>query len=207
LPPIGLANLSDHPPVEAAPVAWLAGAPVVPNFSEWEPGDVILVGDGSWLIQFAQAASSSRLSRVGRRFTHTGIYAGAGELIDSTTADGIQIRPVADYRHRVLALRRLPGITQTQRLDIVAGAQQHVGKSYGWWQAAASKLIPRPLQGFIRGYTAESRLYCSALVREAVDDGCGVNLDALPMYRPLYPATLSQHAAFDEIDLEWRPTI
>ena len=51
-----------------------------------------------------------------------------------------------------------------------------------------------------------STLYCSTLVGEAVVDGCGLQLDAQPIYQPLYPATLAEHAAFDEVELEWRPT-
>jgi uncharacterized protein YycO len=197
LPPVGQADLSDNPPVELAPAAW--NHRIVPNFSEWEAGDVVLV-KGSWPISAAQLASLSAPNRAGRAFTHAGIYAGNGEIIDAMPSGGIAVRQVWSYaKARTLALRRLPSISDQERLDIVAAARRHVGRSYGWWAAVASKLIPPRL------LVGRRALYCSTLVGEAVEDGCGLQLDALPMYRPLYPAALSQHQAFDEVELEWRP--
>ncbi len=141
---------------------------------------------------------------MGRSFTHAGVYAGHGELIDATRFGGIQVRQVWTYAQtRSLALRRLPSISDQERLDIVAAARRHVGKSYGLWAAITSKLIPPSLLA----RRPRSTLYCSTLVAEAVVDGCGLQLDALPMYRPLYPATLSQHGSFDEVELEWRPKV
>lgn len=203
LPPVGQADLSDNPPPEQAPPGWHYA--LVPNFSEWLAGDVVLV-QGSWGISAAQLTSLTRANRQGRAFTHAGIYAGGGELIDAMPNGGIAVRQIWTYaQKRTLALRRLPTLSDQERLDIVAAARRYVGTSYGWWAAAVSKLTPRfvPPQ-FIPGRRA---LYCSTLVSAAVEAGCGQQLDALATYRPLYPAALSQHQALDEVELEWRPKV
>ena len=63
--------------------------------------------------------------------------------LPATMPGGIAVRPVWAYAQaRTLAVRRLPSISDQERLDIVAAARQHVGKSYGWSGAVASKLIP-----------------------------------------------------------------
>lgn len=203
LPPVGQANLSDNPPLEQAPPGWLC--PLVPNLSEWLPGDIVLV-QGSWSISAVQLTSLTRANRQGRAFTHAGVYAGMGELIDAMPKGGIAVRQIWTYaQYRTLALRRLPTISDQERLDVVSAARGYVGRSYGWWAAAVSKLTPRfvPRQ-FIPGRRA---LYCSTLVSSAVEAGCGQQLDALATYRPLYPAALSQHQALDEVELEWRPRV
>jgi uncharacterized protein YycO len=203
LPPLAGADLSDHPPSEHAPPSW--SLPLVPNLSDWLPGDIVLVEtDGSAFaraVELAQATSLNSATRAGSAFTHAAVYVGADVIIDNTLAYGIAERSVSEYcQNRRIALRSIPGITDLQRGAIVAQARQYLGQSYSWWGVAISKLIPKTTPN-------PDQFYCSTLVAHAVRLGCGINLTALLPYRPIYPGTLSSHPSLDKVQLEWRPVV
>ena len=175
-----------------------AGRIVVPNLSDWMAGDVVVV-QGKWLPSAVQLASLSRANRDGHKHTHAGIYVGQGVLIDAMPRGGIARRSLAAYVNRPVGLRRIPDISDQERARIADAAASYIGQSYNWWAAIASKLVPAEINLGRRAF------YCSTLVAEAVELGCGKQLDALPTYRPLYPAALAKHQAFDAVEVEWRP--
>ena len=202
LPAVAQADLSDFPPREAAvPHGW--PHPLVPNFSDWQPADIVLVGNDGTLagnaIVMTQNASLSAATRAGAKFTHAALYVGSGMLIDATVGAGIAEHTVWDYcQFRTLALRRVPGLSQALADSIVLKARSHLGKSYSWLGVIASKLIPQtePDPG---------RLYCSTYIGLVVAQGSGRKLASIPRYKPLHPGTLAGHAGLDHVALEWRP--
>lgn len=185
---------------EPVPPGWPSSR--VPNFSDWQPADIVLVAnDGSVAgnaIAWSQRASLSPATRVGAKYTHAALYVGSGMLIDATAGDGIAERSVWDYcQVRTLTLRRLPSLSQALADNIVLKARSHVGKAYSWLGVIASKLIPLT-------EPHPDRLYCSTFVGLVVAQGSGRQLASLPRYKPLHPGTLAGHAGLDRVGLEWR---
>lgn len=176
---------------------------LVPNFSDWQPADIVLVAnDGSLAgnaIVVSQRVSLSGATRAGAKYTHAALYVGNGILVDATVGDGIAQRTVWDYcQLRTLALRRVPRLSRAQANNIVLKARSHLGQSYSWLGVIASKLIPKTEPN-------PDRLYCSTYVGLVVAQGSGRTLASMPQYKPLHPGTLAGHAGLDRVDLEWRP--
>jgi cell wall-associated NlpC family hydrolase len=175
----------------------------VPNFSDWQPADIVLVGNDGTLAGNAivglQHASLSAATRAGAKYTHAALYAGNGMLIDATAGAGTAEHTVWDYcQLRTLALRRVPGLSRVQSDNIVLKARSHLGSSYSWLGVIASKLIPQTEPN-------PDRLYCSTFIGLVVAQGSGRMLASMPRYRPLHPGTLAGHAGLDRVELEWRP--
>jgi hypothetical protein len=202
LPAITLADLSDQPAAETAvPRGW--PGQFVPNFSDWRPGDIVLVASdgsvGGRVVQVAQSLSRNPQVREAARFTHAGIYVGDGMLIDATPQESISRRSVWTYcQRRALMLRRVPG-TAVAAADIAKAAALHLGEVYSVSAAVFSKLIPATQPD-------PRRLFCSSFVGLVVDEATGVRLTARVEHRPLHPATLVMHPELVSVPLEWRPT-
>jgi cell wall-associated NlpC family hydrolase len=203
LPAIGQADLSDQPaPEQAVPHGWPGH--LVPNFSDWQLGDIVLVAtDGAKAgrgIQLAQALSRDAQVREAARFTHAAIYVGGGVLIEATPQQPIARRPVWFYcQRRSLMVRRLPhdSVPLAAIESIAAAAASHIGEAYSLSAAVFSKLIP--------GTEPDAaRLYCSTFVGLVVTEATGVRLTAKKEHRPLHPATLAMHPDLVSVALEWR---
>jgi uncharacterized protein YycO len=175
-----------------------------PNFSAWQPGDIVLVHKGAGfagaIIPAAQSASFNLLMLKHKDVTHAGIYTGSGMMVDATPGRPIAEVSVWDYcQTRKLQVRRLsdPSLPATSGMDIVREARLYVGQPYSTAQAVFAKLWP--------GTKAfRTRLYCSTLVEAAVVDATAVDLAADPSHQPLYPAILAGHPDLVDVMLEWR---
>ena len=175
-----------------------------PNFTDWLPGDIVLIRSRGRLkdaaIVVAQSCSLSSATRAGRHFVHAAIYVGNGEIVDITAA-GVAQRSIWTYcEHHAITLRRLPGLDAAERSRIVQFALNLAtqGQSYSWSQLVTSKLVP--------GTEPQTdALYCSTLVGLAYQKAAGVQLHAQRFYKPLYPGTLAEHNGLDKVPLEWRP--
>lgn len=204
LPAITGADLSDNPAAEpAVPPGW--PAPLVPNFSQWLPGDVVLVaaddGKSSLPVALAQRASRQRPVRQAASFTHAGLYLGDGMLVDATPADGVSQRSLWFYcQRRAIALRRLrlPEADGALGPELCNAALAQLGRPYSVLEAVMSKLLPATLPN-------PQRLYCSTFVGLVVAQATGVQLAFLREHRPLHPATLAVHPLLEPVELEWRP--
>ncbi len=186
LPAIGRAVVDGATPVEPqVPAGWCGH--LVPNFSQWQRGDVLLVASDDSLasrgIQWVQGLARQRAVREAAHFTHAAVYIGDGDLIDVTREDGISRRAVWFYcRHRDLLVRRLParGIPAPQIAAIAEVAARHVGEPYSVTAALFSKLIP--------GTEPDpKRLYCSTFVGLVVAEATGLQLAERRVQRPLHP--------------------
>lgn len=203
LPAIGQADISDRPPDErAVPAGWPGH--LVPNFSQWQAGDIVLVASdgsvGGKAIELAQSLSRNANVRQASVFTHAAIYIGGGMLIDATLEQQIARRSVWYYcQHRAVMVRRLPDTTIpiTDIEDIAVMAATHVGEPYSLSAAIFSKLIP--------GTEPDPRrLYCSTFVGLVVEEATGLRLTEQRQHRPLHPATLAIHPELTTVNVEWR---
>lgn len=177
---------------------------MVPNFSEWREGDIVLVHRApnviGYAIQAAQAASLSPITRAGSVCSHAGIYFGGGMMVDATVGTGVSARSVWGYcQFRSMQVRRLsdPSIPMADIADISVFAQQHVGEPYSVIQAIISKLFPGTVP-------IPDSLYCSTLVGLVVADATGVDISSDPVHQPLHPGTLAGHPDLVDLPLEWR---
>jgi cell wall-associated NlpC family hydrolase len=195
--------------VEGPPPNW--SERFVPNFSEWQEGDVVLVGArgtigffifaGQWFVSGQPAASC--------KWSHCAIYAGRGEIIDAVPGAGVTRRSLLQYcNHRAISLRR--GRVGHQMLmpsadghAIVLAAQKAIGSAYhtaDLWRLAGYWLRRRGPQ-FVQS-TLARRYFCSGLVVQAYAS-VGLRLDGKG-YRPCLPATFDSHAALVPVPIEWR---
>jgi cell wall-associated NlpC family hydrolase len=186
----------------SAPSGWPAKQ--VPNFSDWNAGDILLVhrtldvvGRG---IVLSQTLSLSPITSKGAEWTHAAIYVGGGILIDATLRKGVAAHSVWDYAStRQIRVRRIadPSVPASDIADIASEAHRHIGKSYSLLQAIASKLVPGTVPD-------PNALYCSTFVGLVVANATQIDLSSDPMHQPLHPGTLAEHGDLADVDLEWR---
>lgn len=202
LPPYLRASVSGTAQVETKQAGWPKS--ISPNFSDWQRGDILLVhASGTpkdWAIQTGQKLSFNRATRDGANFVHAGIYVGGTDIVDVTTSLGLAQRSVWAYAETCpLALMRLAGKSKAERERIsdCAVAWATGKQPYSLLALLMSKLVPNTTPD-------RDHLYCSTFVGKVVEDGCTLQLHGPLQYRPLYPGTLSEHAALDRVGLEWR---
>lgn len=176
---------------------------LVPNFSDWLPGDVLLVaqsgGKGLGPVKAWQTLAFEQQVRAAADFTHAALYVGDGLLIDVRPGEGVARRSVWYYaQQRALMLRRLkpgdPGRPPAQR--IAECATGHLGKGYSRMQVALSAALPSTPSD-------PDKLFCSSFIDVVVAEATGVKLNMLPRHRPFFPAVLAVHEELDTVALEW----
>lgn len=175
----------------------------IPNFSDWRPGDVVLVGQGPGvkgnLVSATQAFSIRRSSRVGHAWTHAALYVGAGQVVEAVFPEGVVQSSVWKYcHHRAILVRRLDDpFSPIEGLSAAKLAQALIGRPYSALEVLRSKLMPRTKP-------KQSKLYCSTFVGFTLNASTGYSLYALPEHLPLYPATLAHHPDLVDVFVEWR---
>jgi hypothetical protein len=176
----------------------------VPNFSDWQPGDVVLVataGDKAGkAVQLIQQLSQPQRDHEAARFTHAAVYVGNGTVIDAVPSGPIAPRSVWAYcQFRDLMLRRVParGDASSAVANIAKAAQRHVGKPYSLSAAAVAVLLPDTAPD-------RERLFCSSFVDLVVAEATDLLLSSRREHRPLLPATLVNHPELQPVQLEWR---
>lgn len=189
--------------LEFAPDGWPGLA--VPNFSNWKPGDIVLVGkDESF-----QSRTTSTLQRTHRKsfemgenyWTHAALYIGNGEIVEVDFKAGLVRSSVWKYCHsRTLSLRRVPDvdISQQDRQAAVDWALQHIGTPYGKFHLLWTSLISK------NQAISPRKFYCSSLVASAFEFGGSLSLYGDTSMLPPYPATLAAHPGLEDVLLQWR---
>lgn len=172
----------------------------VPNFSNWQLGDILLIegaGAAGLLIQSVQVAAKSPMTRLGWKWTHAAIYIGNGEVIDATFQGGVERQSLWNYcEHRAITVRRVPHPNSVQ---IAVDAASHIGRKYATFQPLWAAL------GWPAAQTANSNaLFCSTFVAVVVAQATQVGLDFDPLYQPLFPGALARHHDLDQVDVHWR---
>jgi len=197
------------PPSRHCPKPHGWGLPVVPNFVDWQEGDVVLVagaGVTGAMINASQRLLSSHTS-AGAAWSHAGIYIGNGELVEAAAGSGIKVGGIEPYCiSRALAVVRLhpdPSTPPNFGALVAQFAKQRVGDSYAW--ADLVKLVkvwrtPSPQAPSSAGNSA----YCSALIAQCyAKSPVNTPLDTAPGCLPCLPSTLACHPWLVDVPLAW----
>lgn len=203
-----LSEISPYPlptSQEAPPVGWTPL--LVPNFSDWRLGDIVLV-EGTGLMGAAIAVSQkvfSPSSKAGKSWSHCGIYSGNGNLIDATPGPGVSEQSIAVYcQNRALSVLRL---IPDRFTPANAGAQvemiarQRIGDPFAWADLVAMLVNWGNVSAMGNGPHASA--YCSALVVQTYARAAQTMLDMPPGCRPCLPSTLSCHPLLEDIPIHW----
>lgn len=187
--------------VEAPLPKW--PVPQISNFSDWRPGDLVLVEGGrdfaGIFILMGQKASFKRDSRLGAHLTHVGLYVGGGEIVEAVPGAGVVLSSIWKYcEYRTLFVRRLPyPFTPHDGRDAAIVAIKAIGQPYSMTEVFRSKLIPRTAPN-------PNAVYCSTFAAFAVNAATGYSLYDDPRFLPLLPSRLATHPDLINVDVEWR---
>lgn len=193
--------------VREPPVLTWPTTVAIPNFSDWQVGDLVLVkSDGSTMskvIEGVQGSLQSSQPPTGDpEWTHVALYIDHGLVIESVPRRGIRYCPVHEYAQtRELRVRRLlrgsTPITPAEGTSIVREASRYFEQSYSYWGIARHLFMQMALP-------SADQFFCSSYVAVVHTKALKVTLDQQAHHRPLLPATLVNHPAFADLDLEWR---
>lgn len=177
----------------------------VPNLSEWEEGDIVLVeaaGFSGLVIRGVQAGTMNIAMLQGALWSHAAVYVGNGMVVDAAFPAGVTAQPLWNYSAtRAVTVRRVgdPTVSLAMRRFIGVSATTHVGQPYSLLQAALAKLgipsaqAPNP-----------NALFCSTFAGLVVAEATGIRLWSDPKHQPLLPAILATHPDLDTVPVEWR---
>ena len=179
------------------PAGW--PAQIVPNFSDWQLGDLVLVTAEKTLagggIVLGQSVTFNLATIPGAKYSHAAVYVGDGLIVDATYNNPIKARSLWEYcRHRSLTVRRVPDPNASA---IASFAMSHLGEPYSVAAVARSKLIPKTNPD-------RRQLYCSTLVGLVVAEATDIQLASAWRHRPLQPSTLATHPDLAIVDVGWR---
>jgi hypothetical protein len=193
--------------VREQPVMTWPTTVAIPNFSDWQVGDLVLVkSDGSTMakvIEGVQGSLQSSQPPAGDpEWTHVALYVDQGLVIESVPRRGIRYCPVHEYAQtRELRVRRLlrgsTPITPAEGTSLVREASRYFEQGYSYWGIARHLFMQMALPN-------ADQFFCSSYVAVVHTKALKVTLDQQAHHRPLLPATLVNHPAFADLDLEWR---
>lgn len=179
----------------------------IPNFSDWQAGDLVIVkSDGSPMAQVIEGVQGSLRSSsapVGDpAWTHVALYVDQGLLIESAPKHGIRYCPVHEYaRDRELRVRRLlrgsTPATPAEGASLVREASRYFEQGYSYWGIVRHLFMQMALPN-------ADEFFCSSYVAVVYTNALKVVLEHQVWHRPLLPATLVNHSAFADLDVEWR---
>ena len=177
----------------------------MPNFSEWRPGDIVLVEAAGFMgaiVQAGQAAGASRSLALASRWSHAAVFIGNGILVDAALGTGVQQCSVWNYcQHRALTVRRIddPAIPGADIAKIPRCAVSHLGEPYSVVQVVLAKL------GWPNAQAPNAQaVYCSTFAALVIAEATGFELASNPQWQPLFPSTLSAHSDLSVVPLEWK---
>ena len=198
-------GLGNAPRELNVPVGWQGT--YVPNLSDWQEGDIVLVegtGLSGLAIRGVQSITYNLRMLMGAKWSHAAVYVGSGMVVDATNPAGVTEQSLWNYcSRRAIAVRRLgdPTTSAAAIRDIAHRARSHVGESYSSMQALFSALrIP------VANTPNPAELICSTFAGLAVAEATGIRLWSDPRHQPLMPAILATHVDLDSVQLEWRNT-
>lgn len=196
----GLGNTRSERPV---PPTW--PGTYVPNLSDWQEGDILLVegsGLSGLIIRAAQVTTMNLAMLQGAQWSHAAVYVGNGTVIDAAFPAGVTEQPLWNYcEKRAVTVRRLgdPSLSTATKRVIALAARSHIGEPYSVLQAALAKLGLPSAQS-----PNPAALFCSTFAGLVVAEATGIRLWSAPEHQPLLPAILATHLDLDSVPLEWR---
>lgn len=197
-------------PAREPPVMTWPTTMAIPNFSDWQVGDLVLVkSDGSTMakvIEGVQGSLQSSQPPTGDpEWTHVALYVDQGLVIESVPRRGIRYCPVHEYAQtRELRVRRLlrggAPIAPAEGNSIVREASRYFEQGYSYWGIARHLFMQMALPN-------ADQFFCSSYVAVVHTKALKVTLDQQAHHRPLLPATLVNHPVFADLDVEWRTPV
>lgn len=200
--------------VSTAPVGWHAD--VVPNFGDWQPGDVVLVsarGIAGILISGGQyIVSEATLAAC--KWSHCGIYVGGHYVIDALpNPHGVHVRSIRQYcETRMISVRRASVgygrlLPRQDGQDIADFAYRQIGAPYAMAHLVRLALSWMGGQGSTFHHDPRARaFYCSSFVVQSYAVAASMRLDG-PGCCPCLPATLDQHPDLVPVPVAWKRVI
>ena len=183
------------------------GLPFVPNFTDVQAGDLVLIradqtAIGATIQGVQGSLPSSSPPNGDPDWTHVGVYVNDGLMVETVPGRGVRYCPISHYvQTRDIRVRRLT--RQGTRIAVSAGekvvreAAAFFEQKYSYWSIVKHLLMQTNVSN------SES-FFCSSFVSIVYTKGLKVLLERNVLHRPLLPATLATHPQFDDIDLEWR---
>lgn len=175
-----------------------------PNLEDWRPADVVLFSSEAKIAGSAQTALVRALQsrEVGdprhARWTHIGIYDGAGSIWDANPWANVARRPLKQViaRPRLLYVRRLRGLAVTRRA-LFDAVRAHSSAKYDFFPILAERIAPDAEQS-----EDHSRAACSVFVNRVL-----VQLARRRLFTDLTyptPASFAVSSLFEDVPAQWR---
>jgi hypothetical protein len=192
---------------------WSPKLATYPSTSEFLPGDILLFWPlNPTLLQSQVVAHQRRRGHAVEHasFTHAAIWVGIDHLLcDATPKLNVHVNSLEDYlkkRDTCLLVRRVPAISEVQRVGIARAAVNYRGGKYSF-KTIIQDLWPQ-LLGRMRDPELDEEtqrgLVCSTLCARAVAIGTQ-SVSLLPSDKGLaIPATLSASAKLEDRIVQWR---
>ncbi|TMH26666.1 MAG: hypothetical protein E6H66_24710 [Betaproteobacteria bacterium] len=198
------------------PRPWRPGVvsgPRLPNFSDWQPGDVVLYAPEKYNAKQLVIAAAQRTSFAAEHacWTHCALYVGGGYIVDALGVGGVDKRPVETLTNDGhIRVRRLKAIDATAQQDVCNDANAWIGTGYAAIKATFAGLAqyfsPQWAQFILNLLQGdEALLYCAELIEAVYTAQLNVtvcNSTGLPL-----PAAYSRDSQFDEVLVGWRAAI
>jgi hypothetical protein len=200
----GLLDDRLEPRTSALPAEWTRS----PNFSDWWPGDLILI----WVDEnsrFSRGVRSLQRARFANAagWTHAAVYAGDGLVIEAVYDEGVRQAPVCGYfKRRHASVTRLDVVrSPDDGLKIVAAAHGYIGEEYS--RRLAYQLVKEHF-GIGRGrdeIATANEFICSTVYEQAVAEAFETGLVLEPGIRGItVPAALARSPFLTPVTVGWR---
>jgi hypothetical protein len=200
---------------EPRPLAWPRASKAIPNFSDWLPGDIVVMETSSANNPVAvfQKRTKERDMVKFADWTHCAVYIGDGLIVDTRWKQGATIRRLfPETGHRRIVVRRFdPAIVPPAHCKIFADVvAEFEGVPYAKYWHTLQHAQSHHLQngGVTQGSNGvPTRMICSSLVTFAAHRS-KIAIRPPPLSNsPILPASLMFHPWLTDVPVEWRPTV
>lgn len=204
-----------EPRVPSLPPKWDTS----PNYSDWFPGDLVLLSASRWSLSSKAIVGAQRLLRYSKEhaaWTHAAVYADKGEVVEAVTSPGVRNAPLGKTLQRRSAdVRRFAKVTsRAEGQRVVAAAARLVGLKYDWETireialAAAGRAIGRSSDKDDETQAEVRNQYiCSTLYEYAVLDAFDAPIRETSNGEPAtVPAALAESEKMRRTSAGWRKT-
>lgn len=194
---------------ENRPVPWPFSLGIVPNLSQWEVGDILVMHSTSpsnVVVQAQMNHPDPRVSAVAQ-WTHCAIYVGDGLILDARflrTASVHRLSPDAEVRAIEVLRFDDAAVTADERRLFAEKALELEGVPYMYSPVGYALMQ----QGSYPNHGHPGLgLVCSSLVEKAaLDAGIGI-IHAPQVISPIVPGSLLLHPWLVRVHSEWRVAI
>lgn len=146
-------------------------------------------------------------------WTHVGIYAGDGEVVDAVARGGVDKRPIASWLEEGwVSVRYVPNLDDDSRDAMVTAANECIGQGYTYRKAVSAGFVnalPKWLRSRFNEQDRpelEGRLYCAQVAERSLIAGVNKRIGGADAPMPV-PASFSANDLLSWRPLGWRRAI